>query len=80
MKGGPDADRTRVSIGQDCSWSVKMAMEKPIPPAHSGLCEAVFEIRNLVRSLAVACEHGTIPAARAHAKDELQRMKNDGAE
>jgi len=57
-----------------------MTMEKPIPSAHSGLYEAVFEIRNLVRSLAAAREHGTIPKAQVQAKDELERMKNDGAE
>lgn len=57
-----------------------MTTEKPIPPALVGLCEAVFEIRNLVRLRAVAFEHGTIPAAQPHPKDERQRMKNDGAE
>ena len=40
--------------------SVKMAMEKLIPPALLSLCEAVFEIRNFLRSLAAAREQGTI--------------------
>jgi hypothetical protein len=52
--------------------------------AHSagpfGLCEAVFEIRNLVRSPAATRENGTIPAAQGHAKDELLRIKKEGAE
>jgi hypothetical protein len=48
-----------------------MAMEKPIPAAYWGLYEAEFEIQKLVRSLGAAREHGTIPAAQAHAKDEL---------
>ena len=55
-----------------------MALEKPVPPALSGLREAVFVIRNLVRSPAAARENGTIPRAQTQAKDELERMKNDG--
>jgi hypothetical protein len=51
---------------------MKMAMEKPVPSALSGLCEAVFEIRNVLRSLAAAREPGTIPKAQAHAKTSLR--------
>ena len=50
-------------------------MEKPIPPAYWGLCEAVLETRNILRSLAAAREHSTIPKAQVQAKDELERMK-----
>ena len=57
-----------------------MAMEKPIPPAYWGLCEAVMETRNILRSLAAAREHSTITKAQVQARDELERMKNDGAE
>jgi len=60
--------------------SVKMAMEGPIWPVFWGVPEEVLETRNILLSLAAAREHGTIPAAQAHEKDELQRMKNDGAE
>ncbi|HEV8259228.1 MAG TPA: hypothetical protein VGQ19_00550 [Burkholderiales bacterium] len=42
--------------------------------------EAVLETRNILRSLAAAREHGTIPRAQVQAKDELERMKNYGAE
>ena len=60
--------------------SVELAMEKPIPPAYWGLCEAVLETRNILRSLAAAREHSTIPKAQAQAKDELERMKHNAAE
>jgi hypothetical protein len=57
-----------------------MATEKTIPPAYWGLCEAVLETRNILRSLAAARDHSTIPKAQVWAKDELERMKNDEAE
>ena len=57
-----------------------MAMEKPIPPAYRGLCEALLETRNILPSIAAARDHGTIPKAQVQAKDEIERMKNDGAE
>lgn len=60
--------------------NVKMAMEKPIPPAYWGLSEAVLGTRKILRSLAAAREHSTIPKAQVQAKDELERMKNNGAE
>jgi hypothetical protein len=42
------------------------------------LCEAVLETRNILRSLAAARDHGTIPKAQIQARDELQQMKNNG--
>jgi hypothetical protein len=72
MKGVPDADCTRLFDRAGLLLeSVKMVMQTPIPSVLSGLCEAEFEIQKLVRSLGAAREHGTIPAAQAHAKDEL---------
>ena len=55
-------------------------MEKPLPPAYWGLCEAVLETRNILRSLAAARKHSTIPKAQVQAKDELERMKNHATE
>jgi hypothetical protein len=81
IKGVPDADYYRLLIERGLLLeSVEVAMEKPIPPAYWGLCEAVLETRNILRSLAAAREHSTIPKAQVQAKDELERMKNDGAE
>ena len=81
MKGVPDADYYRLLIERGLLLeSVELAMEKPIPPAYWGLCEAVLETRNILRSLAAAREHGTIPKAQVHAKDELERMKHNAAE
>jgi hypothetical protein len=81
MKGVPDADYYRLLIERGLLLeSVELALEKPIPPAYWGLCEAVLETRNILRSLAATREHGTIPKAQVQAKDELERMKNDGAE
>jgi hypothetical protein len=81
IKGVPDADYYRVLIDRGLLLeTVEMAMEKPIPPAYWSLCEAVLETRNILRSLAAAREHSTIPKAQVQAKDELERMKNDGAE
>ena len=81
MKGVPDADYYRALIERGMLLeSVELAMEKPIPPAYWGLCEAVLETRNILRSLAAAREHGTIPKAQVQAKDELERMKNNAAE
>ena len=57
-----------------------MGRQTPIPPAWWSLCEAVLETRNILRSLAAAREHGTIPKPQVRAKDDLDRMKNDGAE
>jgi hypothetical protein len=42
------------------------------------LCEAVLETRNILRSLAAACGHRTIPKAQVQARDEPERMKQDG--
>jgi hypothetical protein len=79
IKGVPDADYTRLLIERGLLLEgVEMAMQTPIPPAYWGLCEAVLETRNILRSLAAAREHGTIPKAQVQAKDELERMKNDG--
>ena len=81
IKGVPDADYYRLLIERGLLLeSVELAMERPIPPAYWGLCEAVLETRNILRSLAAAREHGTIPKAQVQAKDELERMKNDGAQ
>jgi len=81
IKGVPDADYYRLLIERGLLLeSVELAMEKPIPPAYWSLCEAVLETRNILRSLAAAREHGTIPKAQVQAKDELERMKNDGAQ
>jgi len=81
MKGVPDADYYRLLIERGLLLeSVELALEKPIPPAYWGLCEAVLETRNIIRSLAATREHSTIPKAQVQAKDELERMKNDGAE
>ena len=81
IKGVPDADYYRLLIERGLLLeSVELAMEKPIPPAYWSLCEAVLETRNILRSLAAAREHSTIPKAQVQAKDELERMKNDGAQ
>ena len=81
IKGVPDADYYRLLIERGLLLeSVELAMEKPIPPAYWSLCEAVLETRNILRSLAAAREHSTIPKAQVQAKDELERMKNNGAE
>jgi hypothetical protein len=80
-KGVPDADYYRLLIERGLLLeSVELAMETPIPPAYWGLCEAVLETRNILRSLAAAREHSTIPKAQVQAKDELERMKNNAAE
>jgi len=47
---------------------VDIVKDKPIPPGYWGLCEAVLETRNILRSLAAAREHSTIPKAQAIAK------------
>ena len=57
-----------------------MVMDKPIPPGYWGLCEAVLETRNILRSLAAAREHSTIPKAQVQAKDELERLRADGTQ
>jgi len=81
IRGVPDADYYRLLIERGLLLeSVELAMQKPIPPAYWGLCEAVLETRNILRSLAAAREHGTVPKAQVHAKDELERMKNNAAE
>ena len=81
MKGVPDADYYRLLIERGLLLeSVELAMEKPIPPAYWGLCEAVLETRNILRSLAAAREHSTIPKAQVQAKDELEQMKRNGAQ
>ena len=80
-RGVPDADYYRLLIERGLLLeSVEMALEKPIPPAYWGLCEAVLETRNILRSLAAAREHSTIPKAQVQAKDEVERMKSDGPE
>ena len=80
-RGVPDADYYRLLIERGLLLeSVEMTTEKPIPPAYWGLCEAVLETRNILRSLAAAREHSTIPKAQVQAKDELERMKNHGSE
>ena len=79
-RGVADADYYRLLIERGLLLEgVEMAMQTPIPPAWWGLCEAVLETRNILRSLAAAREHGTIPKAQVQAKDELERMKNDGS-
>jgi hypothetical protein len=81
MKGVPDADYYRLLIERGSLLeSVELAMDKPLPPAYWGLCEAVLETRNILRSLAAAREHSTIPKAQVQARDELQRMKQGGDE
>jgi hypothetical protein len=81
IKGVPDADYYRLLIERGLLLeSVELAMERPIPPAYWGLCEAVLETRNILRSLAAAREHSTIPKAQVQAKDELERMKSNGAQ
>jgi hypothetical protein len=79
IKGVPDADYTRFERGLFLE-GVEMAMQTSVPPAWWGLCEAVLETRNILRSLAAVRDHGTIPMAQAQAKDELERMKNEDAE
>jgi hypothetical protein len=44
------------------------------------MCEAVLETRNILRSLAAAREYSTIPKAQVQARDELKRLRNDGAD
>jgi len=79
MKGVPDSDYYRLLIERGLLLeTVELAMEKPLPPAYWGLCEAVLETRNILRSLAAAREHGTILKAQVQARDELERMKQDG--
>ena len=81
VRGVPDADYYRLLIERGLLLeSVELAMHKPIPPAYWSLCEAVLETRNILRSLAAAREHSTIPKAQVQAKDELERMKNDAAD
>ena len=81
IKGVPDADYYRLLIERGLLLeSVELAMEKPIPPAYWSLCEAVLETRNILRSLAAAREHSTIPKAQVQAKDELEQIKKNGAE
>ena len=80
-RGVADADYYRLLIERGLLLEgVEMAMQAPIPPAWWGLYEAVLETRNVLRSLAATREHGIIPTAQVQAKDELERMKNDGAE
>ena len=80
-RGVADADYYRLLIERGLFLEgVEMAMQAPIPPAWWGLYEAVLETRNILRSIASAREHGTIPAAQMQAKDEIGRMKNDGAD
>ena len=81
IKGVPDADYYRLLIERGLLLeTVELALDKPIPPAYWGLCEAVLETRNILRSLAAAREHSTIPKAQMQAKDELKRMRSDAAE
>ena len=81
IKGVPDADYYRLLIERGLLIeNLEMAIGKPLPPAYWELCEAVLETRNILRSLAAAREHSTIPKAQVQAKDELERMKNDGTE
>jgi hypothetical protein len=81
IKGVPEADYYRLLIERGLLLeSVELAMDKPTPPAYWGLCEAVLETRNILRSLAAAREHSTIPKAQMQAKDELERMRNHDAE
>ena len=80
-RGVADADYYRLLIERGLLLEgVEMAMQAPIPPAWWGLCEAVLETRNILRTLAATREHGTISAAQVQAKDEIEKMKNDGAE
>src|ERR1700687_5834333 len=81
IKGVPYADYYRLLIERGLLLeSVELAMEKPTPPAYWRLCEAVLETRNILRSLAAAREHSTIPKAQLQAKDELARMRDHDAE
>ncbi len=81
IKGVPDADYYRLLIERGLLLeSVELAMDKPTPPAYWGLCEAVLETRNILRSLAAAREHSTIPKAQLQAKDELEHMRNHDPE
>ena len=78
-RGVADADYYRLLIERGLLLeSVEVAMQTPVPPAYWGLCEAVLETRNILRALAAAREHGTIPTAQVQAKDEIERMKNHG--
>src|SRR4249920_639371 len=81
IKGVPDADYYRLLIERGLLLeSVELAMDKPTPPAYWGLCEAVLETRNILRSLAAAREHSTIPKAQLQAKDELEHMRSHATE
>ena len=76
-----DADYYRLLIERGLLLeSVEAVMQAPIPPAWWGLCEAVLETRNILRSIASARDHGTIPTAQVQAKNEIERMKNNGSE
>ena len=78
-RGVADADYYRLLIERGLLLEgVEMAMQAPILPAYWGLCEAVLETRNILRSLAAAREHATISKAQVQAKDEIERMKNHG--
>jgi len=80
-RGVADADYYRLLIERGLLLEgVETALQTPIPPAYWGLCEAVLETRNILRSLAAAREHGTIRTAQVQAKDEIERMKNNGSE
>jgi hypothetical protein len=49
IKGVPDTEvHPSIDRAGLLLESMKMAMEKPVPSAVAGLCEEVFEIRNLV--------------------------------
>lgn len=81
IRGVPDADYTRLLIERGLLLeSVEVPMQAPVPPAWWGLCEAVLETRNILRSIASARDHGTIPTAQVQAKDEIEGMKNHGTE
>ena len=81
MKGVPDADYYRLLIERGLLLeSVEIIMDKPMPPGYWGLCEAVLETRNILRALAAAREHSTIPKAQVQARDELERLRVNGTE
>ena len=81
IRGVPDADYTRLLIERGLLLeSVEEPTQAPVPPAWWGLCEAVLETRNILRSIASARDHGTIPTAQVQAKDEIEGMKNHGTE
>jgi len=67
-RGVADADYYRLLIERGLLLEAWKWRCRHHPAGLLGLCEAVLETRNILRSLAAAREHGTIPKARSRPK------------